>query len=531
MRRLAILTVLTLAAAAAVLAQSGKVDPGEPEIVLPQIIMDIDDISVENVEAKLPPEEELLPPQRQIPQLTAGDIPVGEPEISLSPEQADMTAANTSTPALSVEALLGAGMENTIMGTLGVKTLGLDPRFSLSFSHQTVDGFAGHAPGSGFDMRGDGLSGELALKLGPVLGDLQGAYREDQRGLQGLSSYIGLLSRGVGGTAGFSVAPLDWLGIEAKVFAATDSLTLMNPVPFALSEYRLSPELKLDARVSWFRIALAGNYVYRRADFGPAGVQEIHRVRTTLSMGAELPASMLLEGSVAWFWNSAGASLFPFEVRFSGTPFGFLTFGFGGGYKVVPYDMGDVLASSPWLFPQALSDDSGWFVDSTVQFSVAKDLTVSGKLSFMASSAMIDAALDPATGLFLISERPAYRLEVEAGIRWTALAGITLGANWTHEILDRPAFVALDRLAVEGIAIEGSGAFGGDFSVAIQAGTTPSVQLPIVNIGGFIRITEAVQLHLDLDDLLQPALGGPRYGLYPYEEPGFRVIAQVRLSF
>ncbi len=64
-------------------------------------------------------------------------------------------------------------------------------------------------------------------------------------------------------------------------------------------------------------------------------------------------------------------------------------------------------------------------------------------------------------------------------------------------------------------------------------GLPPSVQLPELDIGGFVRASDPAQIHLDLYDVLWPLLGGSRYGpsLNPYVEPGFRVVASLRLSF
>ena len=55
--------------------------PGGPDIVMPQVILQVQDVSVENVDAQLPPEEEMLPPVRTIPALSEGEMAVGEPAI------------------------------------------------------------------------------------------------------------------------------------------------------------------------------------------------------------------------------------------------------------------------------------------------------------------------------------------------------------------------------------------------------------------------------------------------------------------
>ncbi len=63
-------------------------------------------------------------------------------------------------------------------------------------------------------------------------------------------------------------------------------------------------------------------------------------------------------------------------------------------------------------------------------------------------------------------------------------------------------------------------------------GLPPTAQLPELDVGGFVRLSDPAQLHLDVYDVLWPIVGN-RYGpsLNPYVEPGFRVVASLRLSF
>ncbi len=516
-------------------AQGQDLEPSEPDIVLPQMILEVEDMSVETIEATLPPEEELLPPLRDIPLPAPGEIEVEDPSIIPAIEGTEPQVP--AGKAVAADAALGIGMENTVQGKLSVKTLGGAPRVSLAFSHDAVDGFSGREPGSGFDLRKEDLSGGIAVAIGLVEGAIQGSYREDSFGLQGQSlDYTARVSRGADGSARFSAKPLEWLSFGIDASAGTDTLTLGGPFPLAISEYRIGPRASAEVRYQSFTIGLSSAYSYRWSDFGGSVLQEMHRVRTALSIGLELPASMLLQGSVAWFWSAFGAppNLFPFEVRFSGTPAGFLTFSMGGGFAVTSYDAGSIIPAYRAVLPSPLVDDGGWFADASLALTPVKDLILNAKLSFLRDQAMLDTAgfpaINPSTGLYDLIQRAGVRLTADVGLQWIAIPGLTLGASWRRELMDRPQFLPLDEMKAEGVAIEPSGAFGGTFSVAYRTGTAP-VQLPILNIGGFIRVAESVQLHLDLEDLLQPALQGPRLGISPFVEPGFRVIARARVSF
>ncbi len=520
---------------ASLAAYAQELEPSEPDIVLPQIILEIDDMSVEKIEAALPPEEELLPPLRDIPLPAPGEIDVDD--TAIIPAISGTEQAASASGGLSADALFGIGMENTVLGKLSVKTLGTTPRLSFSFSHDAADGFSGNAAGSGFDSRTEALSGGLAAVLGPLDAAFKGNYREDEFGLQGQSAgYTSRTSRGADADVDFSFKPADWFTFGTGLGAGTDTFTLNGAVPRSILEYRIAPRLSAEARFKPVRIGLSSAYSYRWADFGGGSLQEMHRVRTTLSAGVELPASLFLEGSVAWLWStSAAPNLFPFELRFSGTPFGFLTFSAGGGFAAAAYDAGSLLSAYRLVLPGGpLSDDAGWFADVSFSLSPAKDLILNAKAAFSESTAMPDSAampnVNPATGLYDLFQRGGYRLSHDVGLQWNAVPGVTLGGSWRHEYLDRPAFLPIDEIKAEGIAMEPSGAFGGSFSAAYRTGNTP-VQLPVLNVGGFVRASPSVQLKLDFEDVLQPALGGPRQGMSPYVDSGFRIIARAQVSF
>jgi hypothetical protein len=530
--------------------QSSSSPTASPELVLPEVTVDIKDLSVENIQAMLPPAgatpvivktDVILPPAPQ--------VAVVPPARTLAVEGADPLggAAAPSSP-LATQATLGIGTQNRVVGDLNVTATGKNSQASLSFSHDTADGISGQPQGSGFDTRDDTIGGSLSGRLGAFDGGFQGSYTEKEAGLQKQSAdYFYRLGRDLEGTATLRVQPLDWLMVDGSLNGLTDSLTLAGttPGPAQSSEYKGAGHLGATGLWGIFSAGISGDYSYRIAHQITGSDDQVQRLRTGVKLALNLPGSLLVEGSAAWFLSSQGASLFPFSIHVTGAPFSILTLDGSFGYKVIPYDQGDVLSLNPYLIPVNLVDDSGWFGDASLQLAVTEAFSLRVGFSFMSSTNMLTSdsfASDtffPApgapgtTGLFLVNQVAANRLTGSAGIRWTIIPGITLDAGWKRELMDRPAFVPVDEITADASAMETTGAYGGQVGMTWLTGLPPSAQLPELDLGGFVRLSEPAQLHLDLYDLLSPLLGGNRYGpsLYPYVEPGFRVVASLRLSF
>jgi hypothetical protein len=508
--------------------------PGEPEIVMPQVILKIEDLSVESVEAQLPPEEDLLPPVRTVPILSEGELAVGEPVIPTGPVVTEGPPPSGDR-LLASDVQLAAGSLGLISGSVSLKTLGPDPRFSLQFNHETLDGFGGNKPGAGFNSRTDGLSGGLKFGIGGVSTELAGSFKEDENGLQGLpsaGSYSSALSRAITGSASFS-GSIDWLTLTATGAGSLDSLTMQGATPSPSSEIRLAPSLTAQAKFGAVKVGLETDYWYRH-DYYLAGSQDfLHRLKVAPTLSVDLPANFVVQGSVGWFVNSAGLSRFPFFVSLTGTPLDFLTISLEGGYKVVPYDAHDILASNDLAQPTPLVDDRGWYGASSAQLSLTRDLSATVKAFFLSSDAMPKGSttLDPATGLFDVTQGPGVQLSLNSGLRWGITQYISVSAGWDHEFLDRPFFLPLDSLTGGILGLDPSGRFGGGVTVAFGPIADGTLQQPLLHVSAFWKIIEAVKLQLDGDDLLAP-LSGNRWNISrdTYLAPGFRLSLSLGMS-
>jgi hypothetical protein len=548
MRKLGVLFLfLVLLAPAALEAAADQppepAQPAQPELVLPQVTLDIQDLSVENIQAMLPPTPPVNLAGAAVLLPASPELAVQAPARTLGVEGSDpLGGATTPQRPLATQATLGAGSQNRVVGNLNVTTIGGNSSSGLSFSHDTADGISGQTQGSGYDTRDDTIAGNISGKLGPFDGGFQGSYSEKENGLQQQAlPYIYRLGRDLNGTATLKIQPLDWLMVDGSIRGVTDSLTLASVAPGQAVEYKGTTHLGADARTGILTVGVSGDYDYRLAHMLVIGDDQVQRLRTGLSLSLSFPGSLLLEGSAAWFWSSQLGNLVPFSIHATGSPFSALTLDASFGYRVIPYDQGDILALNPYLAPVGLVDDRGWFADGAFQLALTGEVSIRLKASFMSSAAMPTSSSftggSPAPdyqGLYTVSQASATRLTGDAGLRWTITPGVTLDAGWKREFIDRSTFAPADEITVEALAMEPTGAYGGQVSAIQLTGLPPAVQLPELDIGGFVRLSEPAQLHLDLYDLLWPLSNGlHRYGpsLYPYVEPGFRVVASVRLSF
>jgi hypothetical protein len=531
-------TVLLMTAAVGLGAQAASAPsspnpaaaPGEPDIVMPQVILQIEDLSVEKVEAQLPPEEDLLPPERSIPVLSEGDLAVGEPTIPSTGAALEPGTAQSSDRYLASEVELGAGTQNNIAGSMSLKTLGQDPRFSLQFNHETLDGYSGHEAGAGFNLRTDSLNGGLKFRMGSVDTDLSASFTEKETGLQNRSPFNAALSRLIGATALFTATPLDWLSLNGDLVGAFDSLTLNGTTPLATTGALVTPSLSAEARFDGGKAGIEASYTFR-ADSG-AFSDQLHRFSTGLTAGIDLPAHFVVDAAFGWFWNSAGLSLFPFSLAITGTPFEFITLSLDGGYRVVSYELRDVLQAHSLAYLASLADDRGWFGDASAQLTVTRDLSATMKLSFMASDAMPvgSGTQDLATGLFLVTQGPGVRFSSDLGVRWGISQSFSVSAGWIHEYGNRLFFAPTDSIQAELVGLEPSGRFGGNLSFSIAPTFVGVLQQPVVRMSGFWKVSDAVKLQIAGEDLLWPLLGGERTEIAPYVTPGFRLTGSVSMS-
>ncbi len=521
--------------------QAEEIEPEEPDIVLPEVILKIEDLSVESVEAGLPEEEELLPVSlgRGIP------LPEEEELIIKEPALPDLAAAETSPmpegSALIAEVVLGAGIMNHIISTVSLYRVGEEPRFKLKFLHEMLDGRIDRDAGTGFDLREDRLEGGIKFHLSDLTVNAGIELEDNEQGLQGESlSFVSRLFRRGGADISLLYPLGERFSLGAGVESGFSSQLLTVPAggtPKTNTEVLVAPNLFGELRLDGVRFEIGSRYAYayRRWRGDPANLR--HRLEVNGLIGIDFTDYLVLEGKGGWFWSNAQGSLFPFSLTLSGTPFPAFTFRAGGGYRVEELDYYDLLGGYALIgLPAGLLDNHGWFGSLDTGFSFIRSVSLQAGIFFASDEAMPDPQVNrDADGLFPFSRKKALRLSTTFGLKWDLLSFLTLKGGLTSEWLDRPGYTPIHSLLAEAEAGEASGLWGANLSFLLSFRREDirfldRYQSPVLDLSGYGRLSENVVLIGVVEDLLQPLIGEPRYTWHPYEDLGLRATLKVQIT-
>ena len=517
-------------------------EPEEPAIVLPEVILKTEDISVEQVEAGLPQEEQLLPPDREVPLPEAGELVIQEPTLEMQPPEGDAgLGPEGGSPPLVAEGTLGAGTMNHFFSSISLFRVEDEPRFQLKFLHEMLDGFSGHEAGGGYSLREDSLEGGIRFRMDTLGLEFAGVLRDAERGLQRRSPYASVVERIAGLTAA-STLPLSSLwtfgaGIDAHLASELLSAPmedLAGTTPEGVTELLLQPEVYGRVRTERVEFRLTGRYAWRSLVENDDLL--LQRLTVNANLAVSLPREFRLEGDVSWLLSSEQGSLFPFSLAVSGTPVDPLSFSLRGGYRVQQINLRDVLQSFDYTaIPAQLADNHGWFGEMGAAVNLFRNLILNGQVGLSWNSDLPDPgrdvpgpALDPATGLFLFEQTDAVRLTSNVSLRWNPGSAFSLRAGWEAEWLDHPAFTPPVRLRLESEGIGARGVWGWHASAAVW--DWDGFQLPLVDMNAYYRISEKIRMILEVNDILQPLQNAPRRIHAPYEEPGIHGTVKVQIT-
>ena len=553
-----------------VASQQDVSEVADDDIVLPTVVLELDEPSSSGLEVALPVDIQVVAPELGPPLPEAGDLDIDLRTAVAAPAM-EFTLAGDAGPAhtLLAETYVRVG---TTIGTdqdapaglplaqldSGLSVLGTGPGgdFSLVFTHSLQDGIRNHRrPGEGAKTQRHALAGSVGLELGAGQFDAEASMVNSEHGFgflrKGEDNGIDQSERrnsaetqAVAGAASYRIPLGDLVQLTPALDLKADSTTLTGRNPETHSELWAAPELVLDWDWTPLDLRVSARYLLRRyAELLGRATDEYlrHKVNADVTGSIDLGAQTGLELSLGWSWRTDEEATFKGhrfvpQAVISGTPTSWFTYRLAGGFEVRELGVGSVTERYPYVEPARVVDDDGWFAFGRAQFGLGEWAGLS-ELTIVASTRLAThtAALKPMER----NRRSLYDL-AQGEIALSVVPGLGLGlgfgdtlqirANVSGEVLrgNAPRFAPLLQSEFEVEARTSDGGLGVRLNATMDYVEELGWQVPEVELEGLWR-QGATTLTLSLTDILELA-DGPRRDWEPYLRPGFGAAVSVQLA-
>ena len=535
--------VLIFFASFAVFAQD--TEPEDPGIVLPPVLLEIEDLQVEDVNAALPADEDQLRPEVSIPLPEAEelyvpdfvfDIPFPD-QVGVSNEVSDATFTQyleqTRSPIFS-DGRIGIGAPIYVLGDLSLYKLGDEPRFRLRFFHEKLDGYGFRQTGSGFYHSDDLLEGVISFGNDTTGFEVSAGIQESanglQRGINGLSAeYESVNHRDANANAELTQQFTPNFGFTGVLDVSYGSQILTAETPLIASELAISPGVQLGYNSGALDLSLAGEYEFISTTGGTAMTD--HRIQALIGASYLLPTDIRLSFDGGIYWSSRDALLPNVTIGADGRIGTIVNFNTIAGYQVRPQRLQQRWLDAPLLaFAGPLSPEYGWSWSGTIQIRPVSSFIITADMNFDLMDNVLDPAVAPdaVTGLYSHTTRSLIALNTLLSFEWdiTSILGIDL--SWQGAFIDRTRHqpVQIARLTFD--AEDPAERFG--FLLEMEVEFAPDITIPTIGLGGYYRINDSVQFQLDVRDILSPMLDPGRYNWEPYIRPGLHAMLLTKIS-
>ena len=555
-----------------VASQQDVNDVEDDDIVLPTVVLELDEPAAGGLEVALPVDIQVVAPERWPPLPEAGDLDIDLRTAVAAPAM-EFALAGDDGPAHTLVAETYVSVGTTVstgkdapaglpLAQLdsGLSVLGTGPGgdFSLVFTHSLQDGIRNHRrPGEGAKTQRHELAGSVGLGLGLGSGqfDAEASMVNSEHGFgflpQGEDNGIdeserrnAAESQAVAGAASFRIPLGDLIQLTPTLDLQADATTLTGRNPETHSELWAAPELVLDWSTAPIDLQFSGRYLLRRyAELGRTTEELLrHKVNAGVTGRIDLGAQTGLELSLGWAWRSdEGADFdghrFVPQAVISGTPASWFTYRLAGGFEVRELGVASVTERYPYVEPDRVVDDDGWFAFGRAQFGLG-ELAGLSELTIVATTRLSthSASLWPNEernhrNLYDLQQRPV-ELSFVPGLGLGLGFGDTLQirANVSGEVLRKHAsqFAPLLQSELEVEARTSDGGLGVRLHATMDHVPELGLQVPEVEIEGLWR-QGATTVTLSLTDILELA-DGPRQDWPPYLRPGFGAAVSVQLA-
>jgi len=511
-------------------------EPEEPEIVLPPLLLEVEDLSEEQVSAVLPQGDENLLPTISVPLPDVEEISLSGLEFPLDalPDQPPIIGGAASRAKIGSdffsEGMLGGGTMSHILGDISLYKIGSMPSFSMRFSHSILDGYGFREPGSGFKNREDIIEGTLTFDGETIRSETEANYTDVENGLQQNSDYDSVTHRFyyVGSNFVFSTPKIVKLYADAQFFGV--NMILSADSPSNQPELNLTPGLGLGFAFPAVEFGIRGEYAFRTT-FDDNDVY--HSAGANAFIDAELPLAIDLSVSGGFSWDSLSAFSFPFEISLRGMVRDFFIYGISGGYRIQPAPYAEIWREYPFFdYSDPLEDTEAWFADGNVEFRFLDAFSIKAGAEFSAVSGELTPAstIDTTTGLYNVSVTDdVFHLYLSTEFAYNPGSIFSGSVGWRGQVLQDQDPLRYEHTLSLSLNLQSpNDRVGGALNASFPF--DPGFIVPDVSASGFVKITNGVVLWMEALDVFAPLIDDGRIEWGDYEGPGFHFALKLRIS-
>lgn len=521
-------------------AASGPAAPEDTEIIVPELVLEVEELEVEQVSAVLPEEGELALGQVSIPLPGADDLSIDDEAFSVPLPGSAATPQATS---IFSSGRLGAGSANHIVGELSLYKLGADPRFRLRFAYEGLDGFQFQPPGSGYFSRSNVIDGWFAASGDRAEIEAEAAFRENALGLQGRSDSFSAGLRRTTASAEAVFVPEPLISLTGALDGSVGSRILSTARESdAVGELEIAATPSAQARftISAVDVVFESSYFIRAllSENVPLG----QNVDLLGGVDLELPSSLTLGARAGIFWEPGDPLEYPWRLSLGMLLGEAFEASVEGGYRVDRITMEEIWDRVPLAGVSSndalaeIENDGQWYAGVATRWSGATGLTLTGEVDFAAHDAAVDiGAYDGFAEEFPLQQRSMLRLTSSVNASWRPGQRMQVQAGWSGSFLDTPAGIPTSSIDGSLRVNDASERFTG--IVEARSDFYPEAAMPWLGVTGAFAPSDELEFTLELADLLAPLLEAGRGSLgpvptddYPFVEPGFRASVYTRIS-
>ena len=429
--------------------ETGPSEPESTEIVLPMMYLEIEDLTVEDINAVIPDDDTVYLAAIEMPLPEPEDIVIPAEAFALTGTELPEAAAAESADGSSFfsEGTIGFGTSYNITGDINLYRIGDSPDFRLRYYHNGYDGFAGHSPGEGFSCRQEQIEGELDFAAGTLTSGVRAEYNEVENGLQGRAAYSSMTHRISKLEGDLEWSMTDGIELESDLAASVSTLVLNAASPLESSVFSVEPSAGI-----WFgtdALKAGIELAYGLEGALPSAAQAALSSAFQL-LGAELglvaaPADEFgMELSAGVLWENYTEWCFPFSLTFSGSAGGTLDYSVSGGYRAEHPYYKDLWAEYPFasaplsasVLP-ALPLTRTWFGEGSLSWNIVDNLAVNTSAEFGVLTGDVAPGTSSLTGLGALDVYDCMRLSLGAEVFFRLSESFSMTAGWKGQLLQQ----------------------------------------------------------------------------------------------